>query len=205
MLEEAWIRLAHKVVGLINEISILDTSLILLCVIGVMATIALDGIITHLQKMERLAGLNKHLKVVGLDGSKTLPAKTFISEKLGLSGRPDAIIQEGKWLIPVEIKPLTKKFRDRHIAQLLVYMRLIEEEYKKRPPHGYLIIGEKNRLVKIENTSARQLWLDQQLTGMKLYLTEKKIAPAPQFNKCKNCDVRSHCAFDLTKIKNFQK
>ncbi|MCB0353579.1 MAG: Dna2/Cas4 domain-containing protein [Bdellovibrionales bacterium] len=110
--------------------------------------------------------------------------------------RPDAIVVENGFFIPVERKPLAKKIRDRHIAQLLVYMRLVEEFEGKKPPYGYLIIGKGCRKVKIHNSAGRQQWLQKQIDAMREIATKGAQAQAtPHPRKCAKCSVRESCSF----------
>ncbi|MCK4366851.1 MAG: CRISPR-associated protein Cas4 [Thermoplasmata archaeon] len=70
--------------------------------------------------------------------------KMFESEKYGLRGRPDYVVLEGEYHIPVEIKtgrtPRGPLFS--HILQTAAYCVLLEEEYGKSPPYGILKYGE---------------------------------------------------------------
>jgi CRISPR/Cas system-associated exonuclease Cas4 (RecB family) len=123
--------------------------------------------------------------------------RNYISEIQGLAGKPDALISEGGFIIPIERKPLARKVRDRYIAQLLVYMRLIEEFEGKKPPYGYLILGPNCRRFKIENSPDRQAWLQRLIDEMRGVLAGQATTPTPHPKKCRKCDVRHACAFKL--------
>ena len=111
-----------------------------------------------------------------------------------MAGRPDAVIKERGYYIPVERKPLSNKIRDRYVAQLLVYMRLIEEIEGKRPPYGYLIVGKGARKVKIQNSEEKQEWLSEKLSTMRSIVEDNTLAVAePHPRKCRGCKVRTHC------------
>jgi CRISPR/Cas system-associated exonuclease Cas4 (RecB family) len=96
-------------------------------------------------------------------------------------------------LIPVERKPLAKKLRDRYVAQLLVYMRLVEEFEGTRPSKGYLLLGPECRRITIENSEARQRWLGTLLEQMRRVLDGGEARATPHPAKCSKCDVRSRC------------
>lgn len=132
-------------------------------------------------------------EILQIDGSPLVPAKLYISPALGLSGKPDGLIQEGLHLVPIERKPLSNKIRDRFVAQLLVYMRLVGEENKEPPPHGYLILGKKCRKVKIENSKVRQQWLQRHLDKMMAIHRGIAATPTPFAGKCNSCGVRTKC------------
>ncbi len=66
--------------------------------------------------------------------------KVFQSAKLGLAGRPDAVLLAGDIHVPVEVKtgrtPRGPLFS--HILQVAAYCVLMEEEYGKPPPYGVI-------------------------------------------------------------------
>jgi CRISPR/Cas system-associated exonuclease Cas4 (RecB family) len=134
-------------------------------------------------------------KAVSIEGSSTLPAREYVSMAQGLAGKPDALLSEGGWVVPIEMKPLAKKLRDRYVAQLLVYMRLVEEFEGKRPPYGYLFLGQKYRRVKVENTEAKQRWLQGMVDDMRKILDGAPASATPHPIKCAKCDVRHRCEF----------
>ena len=75
---------------------------------------------------------------------------TLTSTKLGLTGRPDRIIQRGKKFIPEE-KKSSKRLRQSHVAQIGAYLLLCEEQYGVRPRYGFVVLGN-GRRVKVKNT-----------------------------------------------------
>lgn len=172
-----------------------DEHIIVLAVLLVAAVMVIDASLSFIKRQHRATGVGAQAKPVVMDGSKTLPSRTYVSEIQGLAGRPDAVISENGFLIPVEIKPLARKLRDRYVAQLLVYMRLIEEFEGKRPPYGYLILGENRRRIKISNTPERQAWLQQLIDQMQAILAGSPTLPTPHPRKCMRCDVRESCSF----------
>jgi CRISPR/Cas system-associated exonuclease Cas4 (RecB family) len=148
------------------------------------------------RRKRETAGISKESKTFKIEGSKTIPVRPYLSDAQGLAGTPDALIIENGFVIPVERKPFAKKFRDRHIVQLLVYMRLVEEFEGKKPPYGYLILGPACRRVKIENTAERQAWLSSLLTEMRaIAAKESEAVPAPDVKKCLRCAAKELCKF----------
>lgn len=191
--------LAHWILSLIEEISVLDSEIILLAILVVIGVIVIDSLSSFAQEKRQSTGTTKSEKAVSIDGTKEFPSKQYVSDIQGLAGRPDAIIKENGFHIPVERKPLAKKLHDRYVAQLLVYMRLIEEFEGKRPPYGYLLLGPKCRKVRIENTEQRQMWLQKHLDQMRNILEHQEPAiAAPHQRKCARCEVRHICAHSLS-------
>jgi CRISPR/Cas system-associated exonuclease Cas4 (RecB family) len=187
---------------LVTDLTTTDTTIVLLLILLVVAVIILDAMSSEAHSTRTKAGLGSADSSQPHDNrlvkTEAIEAREYISEIQGLTGRPDAILIEDGIKIPVCRKPLTKKIRDRHIAQLLVYLRLLEEFEGKRPPHGYLIIGSNNRRVKILNSSKRQDWLTGILADMQAIMEGRATAKAtPDSQKCSNCSARHACNHSL--------
>jgi len=144
-------------------------------------------------RRRRASGFEPESVTVSIEGSKILEEREYVSRAQGLAGKPDALIEEGGLIIPVERKPLAKKLRDRYVAQILVYMRLVEEFEGKKPPHGYLLIGPSCRRIKVENTDAKQQWVQALIDQMRAMLDGGEVRPSPHPIKCSKCDVRHRC------------
>jgi CRISPR/Cas system-associated exonuclease Cas4 (RecB family) len=187
--------LARELFDLIYEVNKNSSTLILLIFLVVTLVIVLDSLYEHSKRKNKQVGLDTKSQTIGVDGLKNLPTLTYVSDIQGLAGRPDAVIREKNFIIPVERKPLAKKIRDRYVAQLLVYMRLIEEFEGKKPPYGYLILGAKCKRVKIYNTPEKQAWLQKMLDEMKSIICGNPAKALPEYQKCKKCSVKKHCNF----------
>lgn len=68
------------------------------------------------------------------------PGMTLYSTSLNLLGRPDYLIKEKDIVVPVEVKTgSTPKYPyQNHVAQLMAYCLLVEENFGVKPTHGYL-------------------------------------------------------------------
>lgn len=180
---------------LLFDLTEADTELILLTVLLSATAIVIDAVTTFVRRGRSESGLSTDASAVSIDGAEHTKPREYVSIRQGLAGRPDAIVVERGSMIPIERKPFARKIRDRYVAQLLVYMRLIEEFEGKRPPYGYLVLGPNCRQVRIDNTPQRQQWLQRYLDQMQAILHGAKAHPAPHAEKCRRCDVRSHCQF----------
>jgi CRISPR/Cas system-associated exonuclease Cas4 (RecB family) len=189
--------LFKQFIKLLQEIQTLDSSITLLVVLIVISVIVIDSLLARVQEVGSKTGvdLSKNAsKAFRVEGDKKLAVKDYISDIQGLAGRPDALLVENSYIIPVEHKPLANKLRDRHIAQLLVYMRLIEEFEGKRPPYGYLILGSNARKIKVSNSREKQAWLQKLLDSMREHLEKgEPVIATPQSTKCNKCAVSSAC------------
>jgi len=182
-------------IDLILDLSKADNGLVYLVSLIVMTVIVIEGIAYGAKTRSKASGLGEFVKAFGIDGGKVKPGKEYISTQQGLAGKPDALILENGFIIPVEMKSVSKKLRDRHVAQLLVYCRLIEEFEGKRPPYGYLILGEDKRKVKVLNSEAKQVWLSEMLHRMHEILEGGASKASPDSYKCSRCDVNTHCQY----------
>jgi CRISPR/Cas system-associated exonuclease Cas4 (RecB family) len=143
---------------------------------------------------DRTSNLPGKGEIVSLQGSSTLPTKEFISVEEKLRSKPFGLIKEKGVSIPIEVLPFARKIRDRHIAQMLVHLRLVELNENKRPPYGIFFVGKEGRVVRIHNSEERQNWLTSLLAEMRDVEKNNMAHAAPAKFKCKNCDVRSKCA-----------
>lgn len=183
------------IANIFREIANVDSQLIMLVVFIVSAVIVLDSFSLTARRKRQRAGISIDAVLVSVDGGKSIPVKNYVSEIQGLAGRPDALISEGGFIIPIERKPLARKLRDRYVAQILVYMRLVEEFEGKRPPYGYLILGPNARRIRIDNTEERQRWLDEMVQVMRGIVGGAQCKPDPHPKKCELCDVNFKCLY----------
>ncbi|MEW5939436.1 MAG: Dna2/Cas4 domain-containing protein, partial [Chloroflexota bacterium] len=107
---------------------------------------------------------NRQQRQAGLPGGRVIYADTrawgapleqpLFNKELGLTGKPDYLVQQKGQIIPVEVKsgraPETPY--DSHVYQLASYCLLVEKTYGKRPPYG--IIHYPNRDFAVDYTPA---------------------------------------------------
>lgn len=113
---------------------------------------------------------------------------------LGLTGRPDYLVQQKDQLIPVEVKSsrISAAPYDAHIFQLAAYCLLVERVLGKRPPYG--ILNYPNRTFAIDFTPQLEAALLDLLEEMRLQDRRKEVhrshdTPA----RCLACGYRSLC------------
>ena len=193
---------AHYSIRKVSDtIAVVPNEILILLLITGIAVLIWDIIERRVNGLRKSAGFRRKTEILGIRGSSALPARDYSSEELGLSGRPDALLKEGQYHIPVMVHPMSDKIRDRHIIQLLVNLRLVEEEQGVRPPVGILIMGPEQRPVRVKNTTQKQQWLEAIRKEMYSILQGIPAVPAPQFYKCRNCDVRANCKHSAYKAK----
>lgn len=131
----------------------------------------------------------------GLGAGRTvsLDQVTLRSHRLGLTGRPDRIIKANGTIIVEEWKS-SKSLRPWHRAQMGVYFALVEEEFRIRPSHGFLVCGDGTRH-RIDNTDDLRAWV----LGMAGHIRQARTAirqpipVRPVAGQCRPCGLRAHC------------
>jgi len=96
-----------------------------------------------------LALSSRQQKAAGLPGGRVIYADTrhwgpvekpFYDAELGLTGKPDYLVEQGGNIIPVEVKSArnVQAPYDAHIFQLAAYCLLVSRQKGKRPPYGLI-------------------------------------------------------------------
>ncbi len=78
--------------------------------------------------------------------------KPLYDRFLGLTGKPDYLVEQDGQLIPVEVKSgyAPAEPHESHKLQLAAYCLLVDREYSKRPPYG--ILKYRNRSFAVDFT-----------------------------------------------------
>jgi CRISPR-associated exonuclease Cas4 len=114
--------------------------------------------------------------------------------ELGLTGRPDYLVEQAGRLIPVEVKsrPVSSAPFDAHVYQLAAYCLLVHRNLGKRPEYG--ILRYPNRTYAIDYTPQLERELLRMLTQVRLQDRLKDVPrshDSPQ--RCAGCGFRSIC------------
>lgn len=114
--------------------------------------------------------------------------------KLGLTGKPDYLVEQKGQIIPIEVKSgrAPESPYDSHIYQLAAYCLLVEKVYGKRPPYG--IIHYPSRTFAIDYTPALESSLLDLLADIRRDDTRAEVdcfhaEPA----RCLKCGFRQVC------------
>lgn len=151
---------------------------------------------------------NRRQKASGLPAGRIIYTDTrgwgpvpepLYNASLGLTGKPDYLVQQGSQWIPVEVKSgrVDEAPHDGHIFQLAAYCLLVESEYGERPPYG--ILHYANRTFAIDYTIELETVLLDILEEMRMAQRRKEIhrshaSPA----RCRRCGYRSVCEEKLS-------
>ncbi len=122
------------------------------------------------------------------------PEKPFYDSELGLTGKPDYLIQRQDSIIPVEVKSMwaPREPYDSHVLQLGAYCLLAERHFGKRPIYG--LLRYRNRTFKIPFSSILEnevLETIQSIRGNKELDDLSRSHEQP--NRCARCGFRDRC------------
>ncbi len=120
--------------------------------------------------------------------------KPLFYRELGLTGKPDYLVEAQGYIIPIEVKSgrTPDAPYDSHIFQLAAYCLLVEKTYGKRPPYG--IIHYPHRDFSIPYNPQLESALLDELAEMKRDEVRTEVArshmdPA----RCRKCGFRKVC------------
>ena len=157
--------------------------------------IALAILLFWLAKREQNAAGLPQGRVIYADTSRWSPVESPLYDaRSGLTGRPDYLVDDGDYIIPVEVKSSQIHARpyDSHIFQLAAYCRLVERTYAKRPPYG--IIHYPNRTFMIDYSRELEAALESLLEEMHAHDTDADLNRSHgSIARCQACGFRSIC------------
>jgi CRISPR-associated exonuclease Cas4 len=113
---------------------------------------------------------------------------------LGLSGRPDYLVEQGRHVIPVEVKSgaAPDSPYESHIFQLAAYCRLVETTYDRRPDYGLLHYPD--RTFAVDYTPRLEAALLALLDEMRQCASSDDIPRSHDSQaRCVGCGYRSIC------------
>ncbi len=120
--------------------------------------------------------------------------KPLYDADLGLTGKPDYLVEQNGRIIPVEVKSgrTPEAPYDSHIFQLAAYCHLVEITFSKRPPYG--IIHYPGRDFAVDYSREMEAALLDLLADLRRdeYRSEVERSHAePQ--RCARCGFRNTC------------
>jgi CRISPR-associated exonuclease Cas4 len=146
---------------------------------------------------------SRQRKEAGLPGGRVIytdtrgwgkPERPLYDAALGLTGKPDYLVQNGDRLIPVEVKSgrAPDAPYDSHIFQLAAYCLLVERHYGKRPPYG--IVHYNDRDFAVDYTPELETSLLDLLAEMRRDETRSDVPRShEQAARCARCGFRRIC------------
>ncbi|MFO7678085.1 MAG: CRISPR-associated protein Cas4 [Thermoplasmatota archaeon] len=125
------------------------------------------------------------------------PGKALFSKRYQLTGKPDYIINEKGYYIPVELKSGSYNIpQNNHIFQLASYCHLVEETFGGLVPYGRLIYQDSDHIIAF-NPKIR-FELESILKQMRRSLEKSSIQRNHNDpKKCHSCSMRVYCDISL--------
>ncbi len=120
--------------------------------------------------------------------------KPLFDAVLGLTGKPDYLVENAGQVIPVEVKSrrTPEAPYDSHIFQLAAYCRLVETTYGKRPAYG--ILRYPKRSFAVDYSPALEAALLDRLELMRQRQQLKSVDRSHlAAERCRRCGYRSAC------------
>jgi len=118
----------------------------------------------------------------------------LVDHTLGLTGKPDYLVERDGVIIPVEVKSGRTPAApyDSHIFQVAAYCLLVERTYGKRPPYG--IIHYPNRDFAVDFTAQLESSLLDQLADIKRDEVRSNVPRSHEDPaRCRGCGFKKAC------------
>jgi CRISPR-associated exonuclease Cas4 len=120
--------------------------------------------------------------------------RPLYDQLLGLTGKPDYLVQKNGQIIPVEVKSgrAPESPYDSHIYQLAAYCLLVEKNYGKRPAYGILHYSDRDFAVDYTpelESSLLDLLADMRRDEMKSEVERSHEQSA----RCAGCGFKKVC------------
>lgn len=135
---------------------------------------------------------------VGAEGVRQ--ERPLVSTSLGLTGRPDYLVEAEGGVVPVEIKsaasPPGGRPYDSHVAQLAAYCLLVEDVLGAHVPFG--VIRYRDRELRVEFTDelrGQALALIEEMRGAREAEEVQRSHEDPR--RCAGCSLRDVCTESL--------
>lgn len=117
------------------------------------------------------------------------------SERLGVKGKVDYVIRDGRSLAPLEVK-YSSKVRPWWRYSAALYGILLEDTIKKPVKKCYLFLTESNDFVSFHITDEDRRFVERAVKDCYEILSGKIPKPM-ESHSCKNCDYREFCSSNL--------
>lgn len=119
------------------------------------------------------------------------------SEDLGLSGRADAVEIDGDRVRPVEYKSGVRHGNSADL-QLCAQAICLEEMLAVDIPEGFVWYGGPRRRLKVLLTPQLRAEVRRIVAEIRRQLLSGELPPAPNDERCRECQLRSHCLPEVT-------
>ena len=142
------------------------------------------------------SGLPQGRLVYADTGDWAAVSRPYFSQRYGLTGKPDYLVETPQGLVPVEVKrtssPPDGRAYASHAMQLAAYCLLVEEAHGQVPPHG--LIRYADATVQIDYTPDLRAELLSTLEQMRRDRGQRAVRRSHEDpGRCRACGVRHAC------------
>ncbi len=120
--------------------------------------------------------------------------KPLFDSELGLTGKPDYLVEQNGKIIPVEVKTgrTPPAPYDSHVFQVAAYCYLVQKTYGKRPTHG--IIHYPERDFAVDYTQELESALKDLIDHLRVDERRPSVPRSHQDpNRCLHCGYQDTC------------
>ena len=116
------------------------------------------------------------------------------SDRLGLSGKLDLLIDTPDACYPVDFKYTRGRPRRNHVMQLGAYAVLVEDVMQRPAPAAFIYFAPSNQLVRLGVTDRLKELVRTQLREIRQMIREQMLPePTPVRARCEECEFRNYC------------
>lgn len=116
------------------------------------------------------------------------------SERLGLSGKLDLLIESSAGWYPVDFKETAGPGRTNHRMQLCGYAMLVEEAYGCRVSEGFLYLIPGDRIERVAITDALRAQTQETMDAIRRMIVTQRLPEATNVRaRCTDCEYRNYC------------
>ncbi len=113
------------------------------------------------------------------------------SERLGVKGRVDYVVRDGKYLAPLEVK-YSHSLKPWWRYSAILYGILLEDTIGKPVKRCYLFLTESGKIKSIDLTDEGRAFVEKAVKNCYEILNSKNPKPSKS-KSCRNCDYRHVC------------
>lgn len=116
------------------------------------------------------------------------------SERLGLTGKLDLLIDSPEGLFPVDFKFTTGRAHRNHVFQLCGYALLLENCYDRQVDKGFIYLIPKSDAEVIDLTSELKNETMKILDEIRVMVAQERMPPPTTVrSRCADCEYRNFC------------
>jgi CRISPR-associated exonuclease Cas4 len=144
----------------------------------------------QLEKLEK----RRKFKRYGIDEGVRRFGKWVVSERLGLTGKIDLLIESGGRYYPVDFKMTDGGVRENHKLQLAAYGLILEDLHGAPVEQGFIYLTAQEEVVPVALDEPLRLKCTDALREIRRMIEEEWMPEAAsQLKRCDDCEYRNYC------------